>query len=119
MLGKIVYIHPFIRRGRLRVRLIVNVKTKGYHEAFLGEREIAALLPRSILLPSVRNVPASLLGIIGAILRKMTVGRIARLKENQEETVVSFLSWQNIRFHRNPKERSSNKPSESRRRPPH
>lgn len=119
MLGKIEFVQPFVRKGRLDVRLVIRLKGKGFCEALLGERELAALVPRSLLLSSQQLAPFSLLGIIGAILRRMALGRLVRVRERVGERTVLFLSWRSVRFRRDFSETKASTASECRRPPRH
>jgi hypothetical protein len=98
MLGKIVFIRPFVRKGKLLVRTLVQFHERSVIEALLPERELAALVPRSLLLFTAKEAPVAMLEIIGSILRRMTLGRIVRLHRHGDEWRVTFLSWSPVRF---------------------
>jgi len=119
MVGKIEFIQPFVRQGRLRVRVIVKVSSGDYCEAFLPERELAALVPRSLLLPGARSAPSSMLEIIGSILRRMTMGRLVGLFDHSGERFVTFLSWRHVCFRKTGGEKRTTPASEPRKRPQH
>jgi hypothetical protein len=96
--GRIEAVQPMIEGGRLRVRLTVCRSDGPRHFAFLPDRELSALLPRSILLTKLGDVPPQLLDTIEPILNKMVVGRAVRLWRYAERWYASFLSWRPVRF---------------------
>jgi len=55
--GRVQAVQPLIEGNRLRVRLTVCQTDGSEHFAFLPDRELSTLLPRSILLASLREVP--------------------------------------------------------------
>jgi hypothetical protein len=99
MLGKIIFVKPVIRRRRLCVRVTVQTEKAGVCQALLPERELAALVPRSLLVYNCEEAPHSLLGIISSLLKRTTAGRKVSLQRTVNgETLVTFLPWRNVRF---------------------
>jgi hypothetical protein len=96
--GRIDAVQPLIQDRRLRVRLIVCQEDGQQHFAFLPERELSTLLPRSILLVSLREVPRKLLDTIDPILQHLLRGRVVRLWRFEEHWYASFLPWRSVRF---------------------
>jgi hypothetical protein len=96
--GRIDAVQPLIQDRRLRVRLIVCQEDGQQHFAFLPERELSTLLPRSILLVSLREVPRKLLDTIDPILQHLLRGRVVRLWQFEEHWYASFLPWRSVRF---------------------
>jgi hypothetical protein len=99
MLGKIVFVRPVLRRGRLCARVTVQTERSGYCQARLPERELAALVPRSLLVCGRAEAPLSLLGIISSLLKRTASGRRVRVRPGAGgEKLVTFMSWKNVRF---------------------
>lgn len=96
--GRIEAVQPLIRDSRLRVQLTVCEVDGQEHQAFLPDRELSTLLPRSILLSSLREVPRELLDTIDPILNKMVRGRVVRLWQYSDSWYASFLPWRSVRF---------------------
>ena len=96
--GRIEEVRPLILDSRLRVRLTVCRDDGQQHFAFLPDRELSTLLPRSILLASVREVSRQLLDTIDPILQHLLKGRVVRLWQFEEHWYASFLSWRSVRF---------------------
>jgi hypothetical protein len=91
-------VEPYVERGRLKVRVAVFVDGEGLLTAYLPEREVAALLPRSILSGPKLEAPESLLASLQAILAGRARGRQVRLWGYQERSYASFLPWRSVRF---------------------
>jgi hypothetical protein len=96
--GRIEAVKPVIEGGRLRVRLTVCEPDGDRHLAFLPDRELSTLLPRSILFSSLQDVPRALLDTIDPMLNKMVRGRMVRLWQYSERWYASFLPWRSVRF---------------------
>ena len=96
--GRVQAVHPLILADHLRVRLTVSQSDGRQHFAFLPDRELSTLLPRSILLTSLREVPREMLETIDPILNKMVKGRVVRLWQYEESWYASFLPWRSVRF---------------------
>ena len=82
---------------RLLVRAVVRDAQGERYSALVPDRELATLLPRSILAAD-GNPPAALLDTIRAIVERMVVGRHVRLWEYRDQHYLSFLSWRSVRF---------------------
>jgi hypothetical protein len=87
-----------LERGRLRVRLRVSVEGQGIQSAYLPERELAALLPRTLLLGNGAPPPRELLSTLQPILNRRIRGRTVRLWRWQEREYAAFLPWRSVRF---------------------
>jgi len=96
--GRVQAVQPLIEGSRLRVRLTVCRTDGRRHFAFLPDRELSTLLPRSILLASLRDVPRELLDTIQPMLRHLVRGRMVRLWQYSDRWYASFLSWRTVRF---------------------
>jgi hypothetical protein len=96
--GRVQDVQPLIEGGRLRIRLAVVGADGRRISAFLPDRELSALLPRSILLASLREVPRELIDTIDPMLRHLVGGRTVRLWRYQERWYASFLPWRSVRF---------------------
>jgi len=82
---------------RLLVRATVRDAQGERYSARLPDRELATLLPRSILVGD-GSPPAALLDTIRAIVERMVIGRHVRLWEYRDQRYLAFLSWRNVRF---------------------
>lgn len=82
---------------RLLVRAVVRDAHGERCSARVPDRELAALLPRSILAAN-GNPPAALLDTIRAIVERTVVGRHVRLWEYRDQRYLAFLSWRSVRF---------------------
>jgi hypothetical protein len=91
-------VEPLIEGGHLRVRLTVCRNDGRQDFAFLPDREVSTLLPRSILLASLREVPQELLHTIEPMLKRQITGRAVRLWQYEERWYASFLPWRSVRF---------------------
>ncbi len=96
--GHIQTVQPLIQGSRLKVQLIVCDTDGQERSAFLPDRELSTLLPRSILLASLREVPRQMLETIDPMLNKMIRGRAVRLWQYEERWYASFLPWRSVRF---------------------
>jgi hypothetical protein len=67
-------------------------------EAQMPDREVSAILPRSILLGGTTRAPVSLLDTVRPIVERMTEGRRARLWLYKERWFLSFQPWRGVRF---------------------
>ena len=82
---------------RLQVHAVVRDAQGERYSARVPDRELATLLPRSILAAD-GSPPAALLDTIRAIVERMVVGRHVRLWEYRDQHYLAFLSWRNVRF---------------------
>jgi hypothetical protein len=96
--GRIEVVKPLIQGSRLKVQLKVREADGQEHLAFLPDRELSTLLPRSILLASLREVPRELLDTIDPMLRQLVRGRVVRLWQYEERRYASFLPWRSVHF---------------------
>jgi hypothetical protein len=96
--GTVIRVKPELVTDRLKVVATIKADTGETMEAHMPEREISALLPRSILLGSGTRAPLSLLNTVEPILSRMTEGRQVRVWQYQDRWFFSFLPWRNVRF---------------------
>ncbi len=96
--GKIKTIQAFLDRDKLRVAAQVNTGNGEILKAFLPDRELSALLPRSILTGKIKDVPRELLSTIDPMIRRLAAGRNVRLWQYEQQYYFSFLSWKNVCF---------------------
>ncbi len=98
--GEIKSVRPILKNGRLRVVMKIACDSGEIQEAYLPDREISALLPRSILAgqEEKRDVPRQMLATIRPIITRMTRGRRVRVWAYGEDRYASFLSWRSVRF---------------------
>jgi hypothetical protein len=96
--GRVEEACPVLEGERLKARLRVATASGERLEAWLPDRELAALLPRSILVGSSRRAPPELLSTIEPMLDRLTLGRQVRVWSYRERTYASFLPWRAVRF---------------------
>lgn len=82
---------------RLRATAVVRDAQGRRCVARVPDRELATLLPRSILAAD-RSPPEAVLETIRAIVERLVVGRHVRLREHRDQHYLSFLSWREVRF---------------------
>jgi hypothetical protein len=96
--GTAVRVHPQLQGERLRVVVTLKTDEGEMMEAQMPDREISALLPRSILLGQGARAPLSLLGTVQPILARLTEGRRVRVWLYKERWFLSFPGWRGVRF---------------------
>ena len=98
-IGTIVKARPEVQAGRLKVIATVRVDAGEVLEAQMPDREVSAILPRSILLGrGTSRAPVSLLETVRPIIERMSEGRRARLWQYKERWFLSFQPWRGVRF---------------------
>ena len=98
MKGVVVDVRAAVVGDRLKVGARVNTPDEGVVDALLPDREVAAFLPRSLLLGARGEAPRSLLASLTPILRRFTVGREVRIWSHRAERYFAFPSWRSVRF---------------------
>lgn len=96
--GTIKTVQAFLDKDKLRVAARVKAEEGKILKAYLPDRELSALLPRSILTGKGKDVPRELLSTIDPMIRRLAAGRNVRLWQYEEQYYFSFLSWKNVRF---------------------
>ena len=96
MKGMIVDTYPLIVGGKLKVEALVKAQNGDTCTARMPERELSAILPRSILIGDEKNIPVSFLPTIKAIVKRMAVGRNVRLWDYRDSSYFSFLPWKGV-----------------------
>ena len=96
--GTIVKVRPGLQSQRLKVVASVRMDTGEVLEAQMPDREVSAILPRSILLGATTRAPLSLLDTVRPIVERMSEGRRARLWLYKERWFLSFQPWRGVRF---------------------
>ena len=96
--GTVVNVHPELQKERLSVRATVKTDSGELLEAHMPDREVSAVLPRSVLLGSARTAPLTLLDTIAPILSRMAEGRAVRAWKYKERWFFSFQQWRGVRF---------------------
>ncbi len=99
--GVVLSVRPEIQAERLRVVVAVRVDSGETVEAHMPDRELAAVLPRSILLGSGTAAHPSLVDTMAPILARMTEGRRVRVWQFKDRWFFSFLPWRGVRFQEN------------------
>ena len=97
-MGRVEEARPVLEGERLKARLRVATADGQTLEAYLPDRELAALLPRSILVGSERRAPPELLSTIEPMLGRLALGRQVRVWSYRERSYASFLPWRAVRF---------------------
>jgi hypothetical protein len=98
MRGTVVKVRPELHAGRLRVLVSVKSEAGEVLEAQMPDREVAAILPRSVLLGESSVAPLSLLDTVSPILARMSEGRTVRVWQYRERWFLSFQPWRSVRF---------------------
>ncbi len=96
--GTVTRARPLLNGERLRVVAEVRSDAGDVREVSLPDREVAAILPRSILLGGSCRAPASMLGTLEPIVARMTEGRVVRMWQYADRWYCSFLPWKSVRF---------------------
>jgi hypothetical protein len=96
--GIVTEVRAEVPAGRLRVTARVRMQDGPPVEAQMPDREVSALLPRSVLVGSARQAPLSLLSTLQPILVRMTEGREVRAWQYKERWFFSFIAWRGVRF---------------------
>ena len=91
-------VRPELHAERLKVIVTVRTDSGETVEAHMPDREVSALLPRSILLGSGSTAPLSLMDTVEPILARMTEGRRVRVWQYKERLFFSFQPWRSVRF---------------------
>ena len=98
MRGTIVAVRPILIEKRLRVVARVLKEDRSKVDAYLPDREVSALLPRSVLLGQAHKAPKQILKTISPIIKRMVSGRPVRVWEYGDSYYFSFLSWRGVSF---------------------
>ena len=96
--GKVTRARPCLNGERLRVVVEVRSDSGEDREVSLPDREVAAILPRSILLGDSCRAPVAMLGTLEPIVARMTEGRVVRMWQYADRWYCSFLPWKSVRF---------------------
>jgi hypothetical protein len=96
--GTAVRVHPQLLGERLKVIVTLKTDEGEVIEAQMPDREISALLPRSVLLGTGARAPVSLLGTVQPILARLTEGRRVRVWQYKDRWFLSFPGWRGVRF---------------------
>jgi len=96
--GVVLSVRPELQAERLKGVVVVRTDSGETVEAHMPDRELAALLSRSILLGSGATAHPSLLDTIAPILARMTEGRRVRVWQYKERWFFSFQPWRGVRF---------------------
>ena len=98
MRGTVLSVRPDIQAEHLHAVATVRVESGETVEAQMPDREMSALLPRSVLLGTGRKAPLSLLSTVQPILARLTEGRQVRIWQFKERRFFSFQAWRGVRF---------------------
>lgn len=96
--GTILDVRPELRDARLRVVARIRTDNGELIEAGMPDREVSALLPRSILVGASSAAPRGLLATIQPILARMSEGRVVRVWDYKQAKYFSFQPWKGVRF---------------------
>lgn len=67
---------------------------------YLPAREMAALLPREIIIGKGATAPESIVDILNELLSKLAARRQAKIWEYQGTIYFGFLKWNSVRINR-------------------
>jgi hypothetical protein len=98
MRGYIVDVRPKVREERLRVVARIRTEDWGTVDAYLPDRELAAVLPRAVLLGEKRTVPRKYIKTLSPIIKRVAGGREVQVWRFEDNHYFRFLSWRGIRF---------------------
>ena len=98
MKGTVDSVKPVLQEDRLKVVARVRTEDGSLREAYMPDRELAAVLPRSILLGASNRAPRGLLATMEPILARMSQGRVVRVWSYKERDYFSFQPWRSVRF---------------------
>jgi hypothetical protein len=98
MKGTVTRVRPELQAERLKVIATVRTDSGQIVEAHMPDRELSAILPRSILLGSGSTAPLALMDTVDPILARMTEGRLVRVWQYKERWFFSFQPWRGVRF---------------------
>ena len=94
----IVSTRAVIKAGHLElISKVRNEKGKRL-DAVMFQREMAALIPRFVLIGKTRKASRSILETIQSIASRMTEGRRVRIYGYGDVFYYSFLSWEEVLF---------------------
>jgi hypothetical protein len=96
--GTVVAVRPELQQQRLRVMARIRTESGEVIEAGMPDREVSAILPRSILVGNSVAAPRGLLGTIEPILSRMSEGRTVRIWDYKDRKYFSFQPWKGVRF---------------------
>ena len=96
--GTVVAVRPELQGERLRVVARIRTEAGELIEAGMPDREVSAILPRSILVGTSAAAPRGLLGTIEPILSRMSEGRVVRIWDYKDRRYFSFQPWKGVRF---------------------
>jgi hypothetical protein len=96
--GRVDSAQTLLEGERLKAKLRVTADSGEAYEAYLPDRELAALIPRSVLVGEEPIAPPQLLQTIEPMLARLTQSRRVRLWSYRERRYASFLSWRSVHF---------------------
>jgi hypothetical protein len=96
--GVVLSVRPEIQAERLKVTVVIRTDSGESVEAHMPDRELAAVVPRSILLGPGTIAHPSLTETMTPILARMTEGRRVRVWQYKERWFFSFQPWRGVRF---------------------
>ena len=97
-MGTIVRARLDVQSQHLKVIASVRMDAGEVVEAQVPDREVSAILPRSILLGTTTKAPLSMLETVRPIVERMSEGRRVRLWLYKERWFLSFQPWRGVRF---------------------
>ena len=95
--ASVVAVTASLKARRLQVDAVVRDQNGRRMAARVPDRELAALLPRSILAANGDPKP-ELLATIAVIMNRTVLGRRVRVWEFCGQRYLAFLSWRCVRF---------------------
>ena len=93
MTGTIRDISAALNGKILTVRTKIEFESGSFIELQLPRRELAALLPRSLLTNGDGGFPHELPGIARAVLKTFLIGRRVTIRKRKGKVFFTFLFW--------------------------
>ena len=94
----IINTRAIIKNEKLKIIARLRDEHGRVSDAYMPERETAALIPRFVLLGDSKTAESNLLETIHAIAERMSDGRKVRVWEYNEKRYFAFLQWGAVRF---------------------
>jgi len=83
-------VHPELREYRLKVFATMKADSAKTLQAHMPDREVSAILPRSVLLGEARTAPVSVMETVSPIISRMIEGRLVRVWQCKTKWLFSF-----------------------------
>lgn len=119
MKGKIIKVKLKLKKSRLKIAARIETADGYKTEAYLPARELAALLPRQVLLGDRKKAHTKLLDTILPIITRLITGRAVRVWQHDGHFYFAFFPWNEIIFEDDPAGMCTSAASECQKQQPH